>query len=50
MKLLSKKPELNGRHGVVRDPVVQKQPGRVGVEGDGKTIAVPLEKLEHVVA
>ena len=48
MKLLSQKPELDGRRGVVRDPVVQKQPGRVGVEVDGKTLAVPLEKLEHV--
>jgi len=45
---LTKKPELNGCRGVVLNAAVPNQPGRVGVEVDGKMIAVPLEKLEHV--
>ena len=32
--------ELNGRRAVVRQPVVPSKPGRVGVEVDGKIVAI----------
>ena len=38
--------ELNGRRAVVRQPVVPSKPGRVGVEVDGKIIAIERENLE----
>jgi hypothetical protein len=43
---LTKQAELNGCRGVVRNPA--PKPGRVGIEVDGKTIAVPLEKVKKV--
>ena len=38
--------ELNGRRAVVRQPVVPSKPGRVGVEVDGKIVAIKRENLE----
>ena len=38
--------ELNGRRAVVRQPVVRSKPGRVGVEVDGKIVAIKRENLE----
>ena len=38
--------ELNGRHAVVRELVIASKPGRVGVEIDGRTIAVKRENVD----
>ena len=38
--------KLNGRRVVVRQPVVPSKPGRVGVEVDGKIVAIKRENLE----
>ena len=40
--------ELNGRRAVVRQPVVPSKPGRVGVEVDGKIVAIKRENLESI--